>query len=430
MKRPFSFPNTRILLTLAVAALLALGLFGCSDSTDIPEADSSGTGGALAVGNLDPGGESFVLQTLTMAPDELTRIPIQLIGSNLVVDGDSNHVSLDVAIRNQHSEPLFPPSQVSIYRFDPLHVYPMNPDGVIAPMSPGSSPIGEVEYYYYYSELLGEDGILSPGETSEARTWLFNDPDLLPFSFAARAEFGLEPALPSIAGICFWDQNANGIMDPEDLPMPDGLVVMTTPSGETTRTYCDPQGQYSFPVRESGLYSLTFDPMIDTLVPIFFTTPHPRQVLLTPDADGLPNSYLDAHFGMANVPHSRPEAIQFTDSPPDSLRRVHWNFIDAEIMPDLILRMHVGLSGCQPIQPTSLYMSGGFMESEPVQAHIVFVNESIEICGAYWETEYFFYLVPLHRAYEEAYGSGMLALNVIDFMGLVHRLEFPVNLPD
>lgn len=427
MNRQSYEPRVLIFLTVAAAVLLGLGLAGCSDSTDIPASDPVGSGGALVTGGVDPGAGSFVLQTLTIAPDRLTRIPIQLIGNNLVVTGDSNQVALDVAIRNLWSGPLYSPALVAIYDFAPGGVLPVNADGVIVPMGPDGSPIGEDQYYYNYSDQMGDDGMLAAGETSEARTWIFDDPALVSFSFGARAEFGLEPDRPRIGGVCFWDRNANGIRDPEDGPMPAGLVFLTTPGGETTRTYCDDQGTYSFPVHQSSLYTLTFDPLIDTLIPIFFTTPYPLQVLLTPGPDGLPNSYLEAHFGMANQMTPRPEPVQFTDLPADSLQQVHWNFIDAEVLPDITLRMRVGLSGCQPVQPASLYMSGGFMESEPVQANIVFVNESQEVCGAYWETSYDFDLAPLYRQYLDAYGPGVVVLNLRDFQGLIHPLELAVR---
>ena len=419
-------PLFTILLTVAGLGLLAFALGGCSDSTNEPPLDTDTTGGALVDGSLDPAQESFVLETLDIAPDGMPRIPIQLIGSNLVVDADSQLVSLDVAILNRYSEPLIAPGAVFLSRLDPAEVVPINADGVIIPSDMVDGPLGDVEYYFDYADELGDDGILQPEETSGAKTWVFNDPGLVPFSFAARAAFGIAPAEPRIAGVCFWDHNLNGIRDADDPPLPTGLVIMALPNGDSVRTYSDDRGTYSFPVHQSGLYTLTFDPLIDTLVPIVFTTPNPRLVLLTPGPDGLPQSYLGAHFGLGNEPIPRPEAIQFTDLPPDSLRIGDWVLIEAEILPRLVLKMHVGYSGCGPEQDTSLYMSGGIMESYPPQANIVFVKEHNDECDAYWTTDHFFDIAPLADRYFEAYGPGILILNLVDYEGTVHKLEFPI----
>ena len=122
-----------------------------------------------------------------------------------------------------------------------------------------------------------------------------------------------------------------------------------------------------------------------------------------------------------------PEPVVFTDLPPDSLHYAPWSLIEASIEGD-ILNLHVGFSGCQPDHPWTFHISGGFMESWPVQVNGVLVHELYEDCEAYFETWLHFNLLPLKIEYIRIYGQDeLIILNVIDFQGEVHPLEYRID---
>ncbi len=420
-RRPALLPAVFLFAIMALAA-------GCADDSTQPTPAESPLGGALAHGSLDPGAETFTLEAQTIPPDGQTYVAIQLIGRNLQVLPDSSQITLEVAIRNNFSEALHAPASIALSRFDPADVHPVNSDEIIVP----TGPMGEVEYRYDYSAQLGDEGTLEPGETSGFRTWIFSSADLAPFAFAAHAQFGLEPDRPRIAGVAFWDNNYNGEFDRGDQELPFGLIHAYTPDDTLEVWLDDDSGRWSMPIDRTGLYTLRFDPLIDTITadpfaPLRFTTPHPLQVLITPDENGNPHSYLGADFGLATEMPFLPPPVQFTDVPADSLHQMPWELIDVEVLPAMGLRIRVGHSGCEPVQPVSLWVTGGFMESEPVQVNMVFVNESLDECDAWFQHDYTFDLLPLYERYLEAYGSGVLQINLLDFHGEVHPLRWPIE---
>ncbi len=201
-------------------------------------------------------------------------------------------------------------------------------------------------------------------------------------------------------------------------------ILLVTPTGESILSFTNPDGSYLFPVFETGLHRLECFPIEENIW--HFTTPNPLALLLTPAPNGLPNSFLAAHFGAAHSGLPLPP-VRFTDLPPDSLHFAPWQLLSAEVHGDRI-GLELGFSGCQPDHPFSLWISGGFMESEPVQVNAVLVHELEEDCDAWWHVERGFGLMPLREAYIEAYGEpGLLIMNLIDFQGESHPLEYRIG---
>lgn len=422
----FRFLSSAFLLICAL--LLASALAGCGSDTTDPPAAGGDQGGALGSGELDPGQLTFTLEAGTTAPDGVTWVPVQLVGRNLQVLADSNQVSLEVAIRNSGTERLFAPGAIYLSRFDPAEVLPLDADAVIALLK-DDGPLGEVEYRYDYVEEFGEEGVLEPGETSGYRTWTFSAPTLGAFSFAARSAFGLAPEPARIAGTAFFDNDRDGVYGPGDTPMMMGVVIVATPAGDNVQHWFESElGRYSFPIDRPGLYTLRIDPLIDTFyfAPWYYTTPYPLNVLIPPDGDGNPVSYLGADFGLAYPEWPATDVIQFTEEPVDSLHVMPWSLIEYELEPRQILRVRIGRSGCEAGGPASLWMSGGFMESEPVQANVVFVNEYVSACEAWFEEDLRFDLLPLIGRYLNEYGPGTLQMNLVDYQGDAHVLQIPV----
>ena len=416
-------------ISFLLAIILAVGLLGCSESTS-PDNPGGNLGGNSLEGNVDPGTGTFVLKTLDVPTPEGPRARVQLIGSDLVSDPETDTVSLMVSLHSLHPEPLLAPATVWIGQLQPAGVEVLNPDFVRDPFEPEDGSLSLAMYGFDYTDLLGDDGMLGPEETSAAKQWQFMSPDLAPFAFGARAEFGPIHDLPRIAGLCWHDNNRNGIPEPDEQHLPHGVVVMHTPGGEVIDTFVGQNGRYSLPIEEAGLFEVFYDPMIDTFAPIAFSTPNPRQVVITLGPDGQPQSFLDANFGLYTDLEPGPPLIQFTDLPPDSLHYELWKLIEASILQDHILRLEVGFSGCQPEHPFSLWMTGGFMESMPVQVNLVPVHELAEDCDAYFTGVKDFNLWPLRENFLRAYGPGVLLLNVIDFNGEAHQIEWGIYPPD
>jgi hypothetical protein len=401
-----------------LSILILTLLTGCSDTTDpvLDEDDDSG--------RIDPGSGSFFLKSVdvTMAGGHIVRL--DLVGSDLELDDDGIHIDLTVAVRNAANIVLPGPVTLWLGPIDPASVFVANPDT--------SLPVGSiipVDGFIYETEF-GNDRLLEPGETSEGKLWRFRTPDQGSFSFGIGAETHGDPSGPVIAGTCFWDPNRNGVRDPGETPLAPGHVHITAPDSTRIEIPVDRDGGYVFLLQAAGLHRLEYIPLFDTFAPLAFSTPNPRHVLITPGPDGVLRGFHDAHFGAyIDIPPGAPP-IQFTDLPPDSLHYELWNLIEASILEDSFLRLEVGFSGCQPEHPFSLWMTGGFMESLPVQVDLVPVHELAEICDMYFTGVRVFNLMPLRDRFLDAYGPGVLLLNVIDFNGDTHQVEWGIFPPD
>lgn len=416
---------------LLFGLLLSVALWApaCSDSTG-PQDPAPLFGGAAGSGNVDPGAGEFVLLNLELPLDGARTVPVQLVGTNLATHPDSQRVALQVALRNLGTVTLYEPAAVWLADFTPPGVLVLNPDWSqgfsVEPNIDG--PLADV-FGFDYTGLLGPGGALAAGATSESKFWEFLDPGLLPFSFAARAEFGLEPDGPGLGGLCFWDADLDGSFGEGDFPLDTGVVRVEPPLGEALLATVGPRGRWSIPLRTPGLYRLTYDDLLETFAPIRSTTPNPLNVLITADAAGLPLSFLAADFGQGPL-LPPPPAIRFSDLPADSLHHSHWSLLAAKVVEGRLLHLRVGLSGCQPDQPAALFASGGFREAEPVQMDVVFVNLGEEMCDAWFEVDRIFDLLPLIRAYAAAYGPGVLQLDLVRYDGTRLPLELPIYLPD
>ena len=413
------FALPRALRPLLPFALLALALAGCSDGT----APGGGAdSGALALGgSFDADGSSFLLGVTDTLPGN--PLVVELIGGELELDPASEELSIQVAIRNVGAD-IHPPVMIWLGDFRPGSVSVVNPDAMA--VSGGLADVLPPAYGFDYSELLGDDGVLEAGETSRTKLWVFHDPGLASFAFGARLDAGLAPGLARLGGRVWVDRNANGLPEQGEPGWHGAPIFVETPSGDLLMAYSNAQGRWGLPVESVGIYQVTCDFSIYGMIPPFFTTPNPLNVLIAPDPDGDPQSFLNADFGIhwGGAPNAEP--VVFTDLPPDSLHQAPWQFIEARIEEDC-LAFHVAFSGCQPEHAWTFYISGGFMESNPVQVRGVLVHELEEDCDAAFDIILHFSLSPLRIRYEQAYGSGTLQINLLDFQGQVHQIEYYVR---
>jgi len=400
----------RILIALALSALL---LAGCSDQSG-PQSDD-------VLGDVNPAGGAAALKSLT-APDADGRpVRVELLSGPVRTENEGESVILDVHLRNAGERPLGLPITVWIGDFRPDTVWPRDPD-FVTPTLPG-----EPSYYgWEFGPLDGGDMTLEPGEITHFRTWTFHDPGQVPFTFGGWIE-----APPSggavLGGLGFFDEDADGTPDFGEDPFSGYAVRVTRPDGMVVEASAHPDGRWEVPLLGTGLHTVRYFPMIDGgPAPLPLTTPNPREVIITPDADGRPQSFTAAHLGI-DRPIANPVApIVLTDAPVDSLRFAPWQLLEMDVLHGRVLRLHVGFSGCGPDHPFTLFAAGGYLESIPLQRDLVLRHEVDEECDAYWQQEIAFDLTPLIQEFLAMNGPGELQCNLVDFEGARHSFVLEI----
>lgn len=439
MTRTF-FRRRSARLCHAVALVLGAGLSGCSDTTT--PAASTPEGAAEFDGRVDPAASSFVLQRLETTLPDRAPVPVDLIGSNVRIDPTSESVSIQVAVRNLGDQPLHVPATIWLHRFVPPAVSPSNADFERGRDEGGQDSTGALRvtaWGFDYSELLGDDGVLTPGETSENRAWEFHDPGLMSFAFAAQASFGMQPDRPQISGLVFQDDNRNGRRDRGEVPF-NGVLLLATPGNQKTRAHTGPRGRYSFPIEVAGLYRVMYESVLHPPVPCppgrdpcprpgvhwCVTTANPLEVLILEQPDGQPSSFKHADFGAVYGLCDRgPWLLVMTERQPDDIAQDAYDLLGAELVGD-ILELRVGVSGCSPDHPFVLYAGRGFMESNPVQTWALLAHDDLnEPCDGYFERALQFDLSPLRAEHIRAYGRpGVVIVRLRDSHGNEKRFEF------
>ena len=410
-----------LLLGLGAAGLLWLG--GCSEAT-APAAD----GGNL----LDPGAGTFALKDIPVPGPGGHTLLLRLEGSDMRADPATGTVSLSVRVRNLSGEAVSAPLIIWLSDVQPFDVTPLNADlslpagGVDASGAVTDSTV----YGFDYTDLLG-GATLAAGDATLAKTWIFSDPTLGAFSFAARVECGAFTGRARLGGRCFVDLDGNGRPDRGEPPFTAGGVQVTGPGGTVSWSMPEPDGRWEAPVGEPGLYEVFFQSLSMSPLPVELTTPNPLNVVITVTADGTVQGYLDAHFGVAGgwLPPPPPGTVGFTDTPPAGLHLAPWTLLEARAAGPL-LELAVGFSGCGPDHAFSLWMSGGFMESMPPRASLTLVHETMEACDAAFTDTLRFDLMPLYLRYAEQYGPGPLVLVLHGPDGFTHELELATVPPD
>jgi len=413
--------RNRVPAILVLASILGVG---CSETTD--PSHNPADGSSNFQGSIDPSSRTFLLKSIDSTTVNGVRIRVDLVGSNLEVDPATFLVALDVRVRNSGDVALYAPGEIVIHHLEPTTVWPENADRTDCP--PTMSPMLDsrlCRFAFDYSHLLGEDGILSSGETSGAKRWRFKDPGLTGFSFGAEARFGLGPDRPRIEGTVFADRNENVHRDPDEPGFGGGTITANGPGMDSLSIQVPEDGHYLFPVTEPGLYTLLAMPP-PTFAAVHATTPNPLQILLPLGSGGMPESYLHADFGFANdyfppPPPGDATPVGFWDGPEDSLDLDPYGLRDIRL-DGLDLELRVGYSGCSE-HPFALYMVGGFMESVPAQARLLLSHDNRgEICLAYQEVTLRYDLGPILRKYKEIYGRvDVIIVNFQDSNGDVYN---------
>lgn len=366
-------------------------------------------------GAIDPGAGSIRLTSTTVPGPDGTPVEIVLIGRNLrsePVPESSGAVAilLDVSVRNDGAVPLYAPAELAVSRLAES-IRMIDADWTACPRCLPTPECG-CTYGFSYADRLGDDALLGPGEESEPRAWRFRMEHVQAFSFAVQARFGVEPDRPHISGVLFHDADENGLQGPGEFPMGGGSLRIDGPGVEGVVVAVREDGAWALPVRDAGLYTILATPP-PTFAPVHFTTPNPLQVVLARTGNGSIESFEAAHFGLANDALGALPQVRFAEDP-SQFRQDSYDLIDAGLA-DAVLSLRIGFSGCGPDHPLALYMVGGFMESNPVQARIVLShNNQGEMCAAYFTRLESWDLTPIREAYRRAYGKpGTVVLNLV-----------------
>ena len=388
---------------------------GCSDTSGPATGDSP-------LGDLDPGTGRITMKTLEVEAPDGQRVRLALEGGDIELMDDGMTIVMNVVLRNLGGVPVGAPLIVWVGDFTPESVMTEGHD-FVAPGLPGEPPVTGFDY----SGMIGDDGLLTPGEASEPKQWAFIHPGQGPFSFGGWLEGGFGPPPGELGGFCFLDHNLDGVRQPEDPPFAGLGVQVRGPDGREWSTFTGQDGRYAVPTEAPGLYEIRITPP-PTFAPVdlIFSTPHPLYVTLTPGPDGFPLSYLDADFGL-NLFNALHPPVLFSDVPADSLHFAPWTLLEAHVEEDRFLALGVGYSGCGPHHPFTLYAVSGFMESLPPQINLVLVHEVDEACDAAWQQGLVYDLNPLRRRFLDAYGPGVLIMNLIEFDGETTQLELHVE---
>lgn len=401
-------------LFLPLLALLA-AFGGCSDAAS-PAKDGGN--------RLDPVAGTFALKELTVPGPDGRLVPLRLEGTGLVTDAEAGTVALSVQVRNLSGEAVNPPLIVWLADLQPADVAPLNANQTAS----GDAANDSNRYGFDYTALL-EGGSLPAGEATPGKTWVFSDASLAPFSFSARIETGVFDGQARIGGRLFFDLDRDGLADRNEPPFLAGGVQVTGPDGTVAWASPGRDGHWETAVAEAGLYEVLFQSLEMSPLPVPTTTPNPRSVVLTRSSDGVLQSFLDAHVGVARDWTPPTNVIGFTDRRPIDLHLAWWMFVSSEV-DGPTLRMQVGFSGCQPEHEFSLWMSGGFLESMPPRAHLTLVHETQEACDAAFTGSPEFNLRPLYARYLDEYGPGPLVLVVHGPDGFTHEIALASVPPD
>lgn len=261
--------STVLLLPLLIVSSI---LTSCSD-------DPTGATQDTGQGDVDPKGErDFFLGSTTV--DGVTDGRIDVWAYNLTVRSDSsgNMVAFDVALINRSRTTIHPPVFFFITKIIPSGVNVLNSEIVYIREGPPG---------FDFSDDLGQDGKLEPGEQSALVTMQFGMNELTSFSIGFDITVGSSPNDADLSGIVYLDRDQNGERDYTEPGIPGVEVALDAkfpgdvvgPIVGVTQT--DHEGRYGFAGLHPGIYE------VQALGPGTPTTPNRMLVTLLGDSSGV-----------------------------------------------------------------------------------------------------------------------------------------------
>lgn len=244
-------------------------LCGCDDP-QAPAPTDSASSGTYRPGD---GRLDFEIRSPSGTPTSL-----RLVANEVRFDSEMGLVYAQVAVHNIGSEAVVGPDAVMVSDFRPRGVAPVN-----------ASQCTQRGCAYSYSDAYGSDGLLDPGEASELREWVIQNPTGDGFAF--RVELRELQNGGVIAGTVYDDRNGDGRRSATEPGVAHREVVAEGPDGRHAAT-TDERGVYIIEVTRPGLYHVTKTPHDSQIGP----NPPPYEVIIVERPDGSLSSFRGADF--------------------------------------------------------------------------------------------------------------------------------------
>jgi len=261
----------RIMLAIALAAAGARAL-SCTpgDRPLEPTAKMSGT-------TVDPAAGSFRVAVSTPAGGD----GVALEGTGLTVSRSRDEIACRAALLNGSTRPLYAPLR--------LIISSTGPDSVGVERADDRTPEGAA--IIDFSDRVGSDDVLAPGETSARRPLVFASPTGKSFALDVVLVSGTGPSHAALGGAVFLDSTPNGRRDRGEEGLSGISITLRKGSRLVAETTTGDDGRYLFTGLACGTYSVVKNGTDLTTV-----TPNPLRVALVPGEHGRPRSFLAADF--------------------------------------------------------------------------------------------------------------------------------------
>jgi hypothetical protein len=254
-------------------------LAACND----PQAPAPGAPADLA-GSFQGGTLEFKLESAGQATS------LVLVATDLQFDPATEHLRAQVAVRNDGTDSLPGPQSIVVFDFVPSGVRPLNA------LCAGEDPAAPLRGCAFdHRGTYGDDGILSPGETSTPVEWILLDPHGDAFSF--HAQIGPREAGPGIiAGVVFADRDRDGQRDAGEAGIATVAVHLHGSAGAQDAV-TDAAGRYLFEITDPGIYTVLVQPPAGSRP----TSPLPLAITILRRADGSLTSFGRGDIGLERI---------------------------------------------------------------------------------------------------------------------------------
>lgn len=251
---------------------IAAAVLSCAPG-DRPLEPAGKTSGAI----VDPAAGSFRVPISTPAGGD----GVTLEGAGLTVNRARKEIACRATLVNGSTRPLYAPLR--------LILTSTGPDSVRIERADDRTPEGAA--IIDFSDRVGSDGVLAPGETSARRPLAFATTTSQSFALDAVLVSGMGPSHSALGGAVFLDNTPNGRRDRGEEGLAGISITLRKGSRVVAQTTTDDDGRYLFTGLRRGTYSI-----VKNSADLATVTPNPLRVALVPGERGRPRSFLAADF--------------------------------------------------------------------------------------------------------------------------------------
>ncbi len=264
--------RAHIVRAMALAVAGAAALLSCAPGERQldPAGKSSGT-------TVDPAAGSFRVTVSTT----VGGAGVVLEGTGLTVNRSRGEVVCRAMLVNGGTRPLYAPLR--------LIITSAGPDSARVARADDRTPEGAA--IIDFSDRVGGDGVLTPGETSARRPLAFIAPAGKSFALDAVLVSGMGPSHSALGGVVFLDVTPNGRRDRGEEGLSGISITLRKGPRVVGETTTGDDGRYLFTGLAHGAYSV-----VKNGTDLATVTPNPLRIALVPGERGRPQSFLAADF--------------------------------------------------------------------------------------------------------------------------------------